>query len=258
MGVLNVTPDSFSDGGQFLDFDKAVAHGLAMAEEGADVIDVGGESTRPGADPVIVQDEVDRTRPVVAALVRQGLKVSIDTMKPPVARAALDEGAWMVNDVSGARTPGMLGLVAEKEAAICLMHMKGTPRTMQQQPEYEDVVQEVGEYLKERAEAAEAAGVKEVWIDPGIGFGKTTQHNLDLIDATDRLAAFGWPVLVGASRKSFIGRITGGEDNPAPAEHRLEGTLVAHLRAAELGARMLRVHDVAAHRRALAMNSAWA
>ncbi|MBV8236974.1 MAG: dihydropteroate synthase [Acidimicrobiia bacterium] len=237
MGVLNVTPDSFSDGGRWVDPEAAVAHGLAMAADGADVVDVGGESTRPGAAEVPTDEEVRRVVPVVAALA-PNVRVSVDTRKPEVADAALDAGASIVNDVSAS----LFEVAAAHGAAWVAMHMRGTPATMQQQVEYDDVVGEVREFLVTRAAKARAAGVSEVWIDPGVGFAKTADHNLSLLRRLDELVATDYPVLVGASRKSFIGRLTG----EAPAGDRLEGSLSLAVWAMQRGAAMVRVHDVRA------------
>jgi dihydropteroate synthase len=243
MGVLNVTPDSFSDGGRFLDHEVAVEHGLRMAEEGADILDVGGESTRPGSDPVTLDDEIARVVPVVKRLVAEvDLPISIDTRKPEVASAALEAGASIVNDVSGARDPGMLHVVAAGEAGLVLMHMLGEPKTMQAEPRYRDVVAEVRAYLGERVAAAEAAGIgrDRVAIDPGLGFGKTYEHNLLLMGRIDSLLDLGVPVVVGPSRKSFIGAALGD----VPVDRRLEGTAGAVAWLAIRGAHVVRVHDV--------------
>ena len=232
MGVLNVTPDSFSDGGRWLDAGAAIAHGLDMVREGADVIDVGGESTRPGAGPVDVDEELRRVLPVVEALAAH-VRVSIDTRKAEVAEAAVAAGATLVNDVSAS-----LGEVAAAAGAGWVaMHMQGEPRTMQDEPTYDDVVAEVRAFLVERA--GSAAG--EVWIDPGIGFGKTVAHNLSLLRHLDELVATGYPVLVGTSRKGFLGALTGG----APAGDRLEASVATAAWAMAHGAAMVRVHDVA-------------
>jgi dihydropteroate synthase len=235
MGVLNVTPDSFSDGGQWLDRDSAVLHGVEMFADGADVVDVGGESTRPGAEPVSVAEELARVVPVVEALSRHG-RVSVDTRKAEVAEAAVRAGATLVNDVSASLHEVAAGLGVGWVA----MHMRGEPATMQDDPSYDDVVGEVRDFLVERAERAKAAGVEEVWIDPGIGFGKTIDHNLALLRHLDVLAATGLPVVVGTSRKSFLGRLTGG----APAEDRLEASIATATWAMARGAGMVRVHDV--------------
>jgi len=235
MGVLNVTPDSFSDGGRYLDADAAVAHGLALAAAGADVVDVGGESTRPGAEPVDEAEELRRVVPVVAALAPH-VRVSIDTTKPAVAAAAVEAGATMVNDISASLWP----VAAEAGVAWVAMHMRGTPATMQSMASYDDVVGEVCGFLRERADAAVEAGVPEVWVDPGLGFAKTAEHNLSVLRHLRELTALGHPVLVGASRKSFIGALTGG----APADDRLEGSLAVAVWAAHCGVSMVRVHDV--------------
>ena len=259
MGVVNVTPDSFSDGGLFLDPERAVAHGLELAAEGAEILDVGGESTRPGAEEVGAEEELRRTEPVVRALAERvapgaGLQISIDTSKLAVAEAALDAGATIVNDVTALRgDPEIAGLVADRGAGLVLMHMLGTPRTMQRDPRYDDVVEEVRAFLAERIEAAVAAGVAEerIWVDPGIGFGKTLEQNLTLLRRVDELAELGRPVVVGASRKSFIGKIDGSD-----AAERLGGTIAASVLAVEGGAEVLRVHDVAALAQALRMAEA--
>jgi dihydropteroate synthase len=244
MGVVNVTPDSFSDGGLYLDSPAAVEHGLALAAEGAAILDVGGESTRPGAAPVSEQEELGRVLPVVEELAAAGHRVSIDTTKVAVARAALDAGASIVNDVSAFRfDPGLAGLVAEREAYCCLMHMLGEPRTMQEDPRYDDVVSEVKAFLEERLAFAVAEGVAEeqVWLDPGIGFGKTVAHNLELLRRLDEIVAVGRPVVIGTSRKSFLGKLAGGK----PEGERLPGTIATNVLALERGASIFRVHDVA-------------
>ncbi len=255
MGILNVTPDSFSDGGQHFAVEDAVRRGEQMAEDGADWIDVGGESTRPGADPVSAEDEKGRVLPVIEALVKAGLKVSVDTMKPEVAQAALDAGAQMVNDVNALRAPGMLEVCAEARCEVCLMHMQGEPRTMQANPTYSNVVQDIRAFLLERASVCEMAGIprQRIWIDPGIGFGKNIQHNLSLLKHVGAFVQSGYPVLVGLSRKSFIGRLAGTPENPAPIEDRLAGTLAAQNWCAQEGVQMLRVHDVRAARLSLEM-----
>jgi dihydropteroate synthase len=243
MGVVNVTPDSFSDGGLFLEADAAIEHGLRLADEGADVLDVGGESTRPGAEPVDAAEELERVLPVVEALAAAGHRVSIDTTKVEVARAALSAGATIVNDVSAFRfAPEMADLVAQADAGCCLMHMLGEPRTMQVDPRYEDVVSEVKAFLEERLAFAVAEGVPEerVWLDPGIGFGKTVEHNLELLRRLDEIVAVGRPVVVGTSRKSFLGKLTGGR----PEGERLPGTIATNVLALERGATVFRVHDV--------------
>jgi dihydropteroate synthase len=244
MGVLNVTPDSFSDGGRFVDPAAAVARGRAMRDQGAAWIDVGGESTRPGAVPVDEAEELRRVLPVVEGLAADGIPVSIDTRHAAVARAAVAAGARLLNDVSAS-----LGdLAAELGVGWVAMHAQGDPTTMQDDPRYDDVVAEVRGHLVERADAALAAGAPEVWIDPGIGFGKTLQHNLTLLAHLDALVATGHPVLVGASRKGFIGHLTAcsdGSEGPAPVEDRLDGSLAVATWAMAQGARMIRAHDVA-------------
>jgi dihydropteroate synthase len=248
MGVVNVTPDSFSDGGLYLDEEKAIAHGRELAQAGADILDVGGESTRPGAEAVSAEEEIARTEPVVAALTvdlaQTGREVSIDTSKLAVAEAALDAGATIVNDVTALRGDPEIGpLCAERDAGLILMHMQGDPRTMQENPTYDEVVDDVRAFLAERLEVALAAGVAEerIWLDPGIGFGKNLDHNLELLRRLGELRrALGRPLVVGASRKSFIGRIDGSE-----VGERLGGTIAASILAAAEGADVLRVHDVA-------------
>jgi len=251
VGVVNVTPDSFSDGARYATAEAAVQQGEWLAEEGADAIDIGGESTRPGSLPVSLDDELDRVVPVVRSLVRSlRIPVSIDTTKAEVAEQALDEGATIVNDVTaGTGDPAMFGVVAKMRAGVVLMHMLGAPRTMQEAPRYEDVVKDVRGYLEARMAAAMDTGVgrDHIVIDPGIGFGKTLSHNLQLLRHLDSLAALGRPVLVGTSRKSFIGRIT-RQERP---DERLEGTIASSLFAVAQGASLLRVHDVTAMRRAL-------
>jgi dihydropteroate synthase len=249
MGIVNVTPDSFSDGGEFLDPERAIAHGRELAGEGADVLDIGGESTRPGAEAVGPDEELRRVAPVVEALAGDGLAVSIDTSKVAVAGAALDAGAAMVNDVTALRAePDLAGLCGERECEVVLMHMLGDPRTMQENPTYDDVVDDVKAFLAERIEFATAEGIDEerIWIDPGIGFGKTAEHNLELHRRLGELAELGRPIAFGSSRKSFIGKLTGAEVN-----ERLGGTIASNVIAWVNGARMLRVHDVAPMREAL-------
>jgi dihydropteroate synthase len=247
MGVLNVTPDSFSDGGLHFSLRDAVDAAQRMTDEGADIIDVGGESTRPGAESVSVEEEIRRVAPVVAELSRRGIRVSIDTSKAAVAQAAIRSGADFVNDVTAFSDPQMAQICSEAGCEVALMHMRGTPRTMQIDPVYDDVVAEVRDDLVVRANYAVAAGInrEKIWIDPGIGFGKTVEHNLTLLRETSMLVATGYPVLVGASRKSFIGRVLGTME----MADRLEGTLAAHAVAVNGGATMVRVHDVQAHRR---------
>jgi dihydropteroate synthase len=254
MGVVNVTPDSFSDGGEFLESAAAIAHAKRLAAEGADLIDIGGESTRPGAEPVTEAVELERVIPVIEALGRAALPVSIDTSKASVARAALAAGASFVNDVTALRgDPEMAGVVADNEADVCLVHMKGEPRSMQDDPRYADVVSEVRAFLEDRLHAAVREGIPEarVWLDPGIGFGKTVDHNLELIRRLDEIVAVGRPVVFGASRKRFLGRLTGRDER-----ERLAGTLAVNVLAFQRGATMFRVHDVAATRDALRVASA--
>jgi len=245
MGVVNVTPDSFSDGGRFLQPDDAVRHGRRLLAEGADWLDVGGESTRPGASPVSEAEELRRVIPVVEALAAEGTRVSIDTRKPAVARAAAAAGASLLNDVGAAQGP----LAAELGLGWVAMHVQGEPATMQHRPTYRDVVAEVLDHLLEVAAVAEAAGAPEVWIDPGIGFGKTEAHNLALLAHLDAFVAAGRPVVVGTSRKAFLGRLLGASDGaaaPAPVEDRLEGSLATATWAFACGAAMVRAHDVRA------------
>lgn len=254
MGILNVTPDSFSDGARYTDPEAALEHALAMVDEGADLVDIGAESTRPGAEPVAADEEWRRLAGTVEALARRGITVSIDTMKGEVAERAIESGAAIVNDVSALRTSPEIGdLCARTGAGLVLMHMRGEPRTMQEDTGYDDVVGEVASWLADRAEAARAAGcaAEQIVIDPGIGFGKSTDGNLTLLARTGDFVRTGYPVLVGPSRKSFIGRTL---DVPVP--ERLEGTLAACLAAFERGARIFRVHDAGAARRALDMADA--
>ncbi len=243
VGILNVTPDSFSDGGRFLDPEVAVAHALRMVEEGADVIDVGGESTRPGSDPAPADEELARVLPVIGAIAaaRPELPISIDTRKPEVAEAALAAGARIVNDVGAGRAEGMFEVVRAAGAGMVLMHMLGEPKTMQESPRYDDVVAEVRAFLRDRLEAAEAAGIEPeaLVVDPGIGFGKTLEHNLLLLRHLEALTELGRPVMVGPSRKRFIGAILG-----LPEGERDEGTVGAVVWAVAHGATIVRVHDV--------------
>ena len=259
MGVVNVTPDSFSDGGLFLDADAAVEHGRRLGAEGAHILDVGGESTRPGAEPVAEDEELGRVLPVIERLAADAgapeVRISIDTTKSGVARAALDAGAGIVNDVSAFRfDPGLAGLVAESDADCCVMHMLGEPRTMQQDPRYEDVVSEVKAFLEERLAFAMGEGIAEerIWLDPGIGFGKTVEHNLELLRRLDEIVAIGRPVVIGTSRKSFLGKLAGGRDEG----ERLPGTIASNVLALERGATVFRVHDVAPNADALAVAAA--
>lgn len=250
MGIVNVTPDSFSDGGQFLSVQAAIDHGMQLAQQGADILDIGGESTRPGATPVSVEEEKRRVLPVVQALADAGHVVSIDTRKPEVMQFALDGGATMVNDVMALRAPGALEVVAASQAAVCLMHMQNNPQTMQLAPEYRDVVHDVESFLNARVAACIAAGIppQRIVIDPGFGFGKTLAHNLALLKNLGQLTVGEVPVMVGLSRKSMLGAISGR----GPGEREYAG-VAAHLWAVMRGAQLLRVHDVAAMRDALAV-----
>jgi len=245
MGIVNVTPDSFSDGGEHATVDAAVAHGLKLAEEGADILDIGGESTRPGAEEVGVEEELRRVIPVIERLAKQtSLPISIDTSKPEVMRAAIAAGAGMINDVYALRREGALEAAAELGVPVVLMHMQGEPRSMQAAPQYDDVVAEVHRFLTERIFAAEMAGIakKKIVVDPGFGFGKTRDHNLLLLAQLERFAELGVPLLAGLSRKKTIGELTGRED----PHDRVHGSVAAHLIAAQRGAKLVRVHDVAA------------
>jgi dihydropteroate synthase len=254
MGVVNVTPDSFSDGGRFLDADKAIDHGVELVAEGADILDIGGESTRPGAEPVGAEEELRRVLPVVEGLAGTGTPISIDTSKALVASAAVKAGAGFVNDVTALRAdPRMVEVVAQSGVECCLMHMLGEPRTMQDDPRYDDVVSEVKAFLSARLAFAVSNGVPEekIVLDPGIGFGKTIEHNLELLRRLDELVALGRPVLVGFSRKSFLGRVTGRE-----VTERLFATVAVNVLAYERGARLFRVHEVAPTKDALAVAAA--
>jgi dihydropteroate synthase len=258
MGIVNVTPDSFSDGGEWFERDAAIAHARRLVEEGATILDIGGESTRPFSEPVPLQEERARVVPVIAALAESGAggaQLSVDTMKLEVARAALDAGATYVNDVTAFRhDPGIAALVAERRCDCCLMHMLGDPRTMQVDPRYDDVVSEVKAFLEERAAFAVAEGIGEerIMVDPGIGFGKTVEHNLELLRRLDEIVALGFTVLIGTSRKAFLGRLVGRED---PHE-RVAATVATNVIALERGASVFRVHDVAATADALTVAAA--
>jgi dihydropteroate synthase len=257
MGVVNVTPDSFSDGGRYLDSGSAVAHGVELAREGAAILDVGGESTRPGATPVGAPEELRRVLPVIGDLrgAATGAEISIDTSKAVVAQEAIAAGATLINDVTALRgDPKMAEVVASSRAELCLMHMLGEPRTMQHNPRYDDVVSEVKAFLEHRLAFAVDNGIAEerITVDPGIGFGKTVEHNLELLRRLDEIVALGRPVLIGASRKSFLGRITGRSD---PAD-RVAATVAVNVLAYQLGARLFRVHDVAPTYDALAVAAA--
>jgi dihydropteroate synthase len=252
MGVVNVTPDSFSDGGQFDDAQDAIRHAKRLIEEGAAIVDVGGESTRPGADPVPADEELRRVIPVIEGLA--GARISVDTMKLAVAQRAVEAGATYVNDVTAFRhDPDLAGFVADHDLECCLMHMLGEPRTMQQDPRYDDVVSDVKAFLEERLAAATNAGIAEdkVQLDPGIGFGKTLQHNLQLLARLDEIAAIGRPVVLGTSRKSFLGKLTGRD-----VTERIYGTVATCVLGYERGARVFRVHDVAAVEDALKVTAA--
>ena len=256
MGVVNVTPDSFSDGGRLASLEAALAHALALDADGADILDIGGESTRPGAEPVSVAEEIERTLPLVTALrPRTARRLSIDTCKPEVAEAAVRAGADIWNDVTALGAPGAADLAAELGCGVVLMHMQGEPRTMQAAPHYDDVLVEVCAFLEARAEAAVAAGVarERIWLDPGIGFGKTLEHNLALLSGLPALVGLGFPVLLGASRKRFIAAIGPGGEDPGD---RLGGSLAAALAGGRAGVAAVRVHDVAQTVQALEVQAA--
>jgi dihydropteroate synthase len=245
MGIVNVTPDSFSDGGEHASPEAAVAHGVRLAGEGADILDIGGESTRPGAEDVGVEEELRRVIPVIEGLARQtSLPISVDTSKPEVMRAAIAAGAGMINDVYALRRDGALEAAAALDVPVVLMHMQGEPRSMQASPQYDDVVAEVHRFLAERIFAAEMAGIakKQIVVDPGFGFGKNRDHNLELLARLERFGELGVPLLAGLSRKKTIGELTGRED----PHDRVSGSVAAHLIAAQRGAKLVRVHDVAA------------
>jgi dihydropteroate synthase len=247
MGVVNVTPDSFSDGGVFFKRDAAVVHAQQLIAEGADIVDIGGESSRPGSEPVSEEEELRRVIPVIEALAPTiNVPISIDTYTPAVAEAALNAGARIINDITGLRNPEMIRVAAEHNATVVLMHMQGEPKTMQHKPQYIDVVADIISFFEERIEAARTQGVEKIIVDPGIGFGKTLEQNLEILHRLNEFTKLGYPVLVGASRKSFIGTVTGAE-----VGDRLPGTLAAHMMAVLNGATMLRVHDVAECRQAL-------
>jgi dihydropteroate synthase len=250
MGVVNITPDSFSDGGRLATPDAAVAHALNLFQQGADIVDIGGESTRPGAALVDQQEEWHRISPVLSALVAADVPVSVDTRKPAVMRLAIEAGAAMINDVGGLRAPGAVETVARGDVGVCLMHMQGEPRTMQEQPVYGDVVAEVRSFLAGRVEACEKGGIKRdrIVVDPGFGFGKTLDHNLQLLRHLDSFAELGVPVLVGISRKSMLGALTGRS-----VDQREYAGVAANLLAIAKGASIVRVHDVAAMRDALSI-----
>jgi len=247
MGVLNVTPDSFSDGGKFNSIEKAVEHAKKMVEEGADIIDIGGESTRPGSEPVSVEEELNRVLPVIKQLSTEiDVPISIDTMKPEVAEECIKAGAKILNDVTGLQNPRMLEIAAKYNIPTIIMHMKGMPKTMQADVEYQDAIAEIKEFLKTQAQKAKEAGVTQIIIDPGIGFGKTVEHNLQIIKNIQSFKELGYPVLIGLSRKSFIGKILN-----ADVHERLEGTLAGVTAAVLNGANIVRVHDIKECRRAV-------
>jgi dihydropteroate synthase len=254
MGVVNVTPDSFSDGGKFFDPKAAVAHALRLAEEGADILDIGGESSRPGALPVSVFQEMDRILPVLEGLRTLEKPISVDTRRPEVMQAALSAGASMINDIEALQAPGAVEVAAKAQCAVCLMHMKGEPATMQKGPHYDDVVGEVLGFLKKRMQAAMQAGIAQerIVIDPGFGFGKTAAHNFELLRRLEEFSSLGVPVLAGWSRKSTLGKLTG-----RPADERLAASLAAALLALQGGATILRVHDVKETRDVIAVWSAY-
>ena len=250
MGIVNLTPDSFSGDGLATDTERAIAHARRQIEAGADLLDLGAESSRPGAIPTSLDDELARLLPVLDALADCGLPISIDTYKPEVMRAALDHGAAMINDIYALRMPGALDAVADSDCAICLMHMQGQPLTMQQSPRYDDVLVEVHDFLEHRVMVAHAAGItsQRLMLDPGFGFGKTLEHNVQLLRHLEKINSDNLPLLVGVSRKSMLGTITG-----RPVEQRLSASITAALLAVQHGARILRVHDVAETRDALAV-----
>lgn len=250
MGIVNITPDSFSDGGRFFDPARAIDHARTLIEEGADLLDIGGESSRPGAQPVSLQEEMQRILPVIEALAHSGVPLSVDTLKPEVMRASIAAGAALVNDIAALQAPDALAAVAESNAAVCLMHMRGEPRTMQADPCYGDVVAEVHAFLAARVAAAQAAGIaaERILVDPGFGFGKRLAHNLALLREIGRFAGLGAGVLAGLSRKSMLGELTGRK-----VGDRGTASVAAALIAAQNGAKILRVHDVAATRDALAV-----
>lgn len=250
MGIVNVTPDSFSDGGLFASTQEAIKHARKLVEDGADIVDIGGESSRPGAEPVPVEDELDRVVPVVRAIAGAGIPVSIDTVKPEVMQAALDAGACMINDIEALQGADSLCVAAGSRAAVCLMHKRGTPRDMQKDPRYGDVVSEVSDFLASRVDSAIAAGIgaDRIVVDPGFGFGKSAAHNLELLRRLREIAKLGFPVLAGLSRKSTLGELTG-----RGVADRMPASIAAALIAVQNGASILRVHDVAATRDVLAV-----
>jgi dihydropteroate synthase len=255
MGILNVTPDSFSDGGRFFALERAVEHARRLTAEGADILDIGGESSRPGAQPVPEEEELRRVVPVIRAIRQESaVPISVDTYKAAVAEAALEAGANIVNDISALRfDPRMVTVVARARVPVVLMHMLGEPRTMQQNPVYTDVVREIKEFLAERIAFARAHGIERILIDPGIGFGKTVEHNIEILRRLGELRGLGCPLLIGTSRKSFIGRLGSTTAEPLPIHERLEGTIASTVIAVLNGAQIVRVHDVASMKRALAI-----
>ena len=249
MGIVNVTPDSFSDGGKFAATNLAIEHALKLAEEGADILDIGGESTRPNATPVSLQEELDRVIPVIEALSKQvNIPISIDTYKPQVMQAAISAGASMVNDVRALQEDGAIEIVANANVGVCLMHMQGTPQTMQTNPHYDDVVKDVKNFLKARLQASIGAGVgaSRILLDPGFGFGKTREHNITLLQNLDSFVDLGQPLLVGLSRKSVLGQISTGQVTGNGVDARLYASIAASVLSAMKGAKILRVHDVKA------------
>jgi dihydropteroate synthase len=241
MGILNVTPDSFSDGGLYFDTHKAIERGFELYKQGADIVDIGGESSRPGAEPVEESEELRRIMPVVKELVSAGIPVSVDTVKEKVAQKAIENGAVLINDISGNLYP----ICAKYGCAWVAMHMLGNPKTMQIEPKYDDVVEEVMQYFERKISVALECGVKEIWVDPGIGFGKTLNHNLELIRALPRFVSLGYPVLIGVSKKSFLGMLISKDSKPADVSERLPATLAAESWCMINGAEMIRAHDVA-------------
>ena len=253
MGIVNITPDSFSDGGLYASTDDAVLHAVRLIEEGADILDIGGESTRPGSVPVCVEEELRRVLPVVQALANKGIPISVDTSKPEVMRATIKAGATMINDINALRSPGALKVVADGGVTVCLVHMQGEPKYMQSDPQYKDVIVEVRDFLQQRIDAVEAAGIvrERIVIDPGFGFGKTLKHNLKLLRCLDQFTDMGMPVLAGLSRKSMLREITGNKKGDL-----VSSSISAALLAAINGARILRVHDVKATKDALKVYNA--
>jgi dihydropteroate synthase len=242
MGIVNVTPDSFSDGDQHFQTDQAIAHARLLVQQGADILDIGGESTRPGADPVSVQEELRRVLPVIEALREANVPLSIDTFKPQVMRAVLDAGADMINDIYGFRQPGAIDVIAASDCGVCIMHMQGEPKTMQQQPHYKNLILEVQQFLLERVAVLNQAGVahRRISLDPGFGFGKTAPQNYELLRHLQTIQTHGLPWLIGVSRKSMIGHVVN-----RPAQERVAGSIAAALAAVSRGAHIVRVHDVA-------------